>query len=130
MDNDNSEYVVRRLTPTECERLQNFPDGYTAIPGASDTQRYKQLGNSVALPQWQIIMDNMKKYLPKGATMGGLFSGIGGLELCWVRAFGKDTARWSSEIDKAAEKVMKYHFGDEETGQEGDIEKYLERPQF
>lgn len=43
---------VRRLTPTECERLQGFPDGWTA--GQSDTQRYRQLGNAVAVPvaQW------------------------------------------------------------------------------
>jgi DNA (cytosine-5)-methyltransferase 1 len=41
-------YGVRRLTPTECERLQGFPDGWTA--GQSDTQRYKQLGNAVAVP--------------------------------------------------------------------------------
>jgi len=39
---------VRRLTPTECERLQGFPDSWTA--GQSDTQRYKQLGNAVAVP--------------------------------------------------------------------------------
>ena len=38
---------VRRLTPLECERLQGFPDGWTDIPGASDTARYKALGNSV-----------------------------------------------------------------------------------
>ena len=36
---------VRRLTPTECERLQGFPDGWTE--GVSDTQRYKCLGNAV-----------------------------------------------------------------------------------
>ena len=39
---------VRRLTPLECERLQGFPDGWT--DGQSDTQRYKQLGNAVAVP--------------------------------------------------------------------------------
>lgn len=38
---------VRRLTPTECERLQGFPDGWTA--GQSDTQRYKQMGNAVTV---------------------------------------------------------------------------------
>ena len=42
--------AVRRLTPLECERLQGFPDGYTAIPGASDGGRYKALGNSMAVP--------------------------------------------------------------------------------
>lgn len=40
----------RRLTPLECERLQGFPDHYTALPGASDTARYKALGNSMAVP--------------------------------------------------------------------------------
>ena len=40
--------IVRRLTPIECERLQGFPDGWTE--GQSDTQRYKQMGNAVAVP--------------------------------------------------------------------------------
>lgn len=39
---------VRRLTPTECERLQGFPDGWTA--GQADSTRYRQLGNAVAVP--------------------------------------------------------------------------------
>jgi DNA (cytosine-5)-methyltransferase 1 len=42
--------VVRRLTPRECERLQGFPDDYTAIPKAADGPRYKALGNSMAVP--------------------------------------------------------------------------------
>ena len=41
---------VRRLTPLECERLQGYPDNYTNIPGASDSARYKALGNSFAIP--------------------------------------------------------------------------------
>lgn len=45
-----SDMAVRRLTPLECERLQGFPDGYTDIPGASDSARYKALGNSMAVP--------------------------------------------------------------------------------
>lgn len=46
--------TVRRLTPTECERLQGFPDGWTE--GQADSHRYKQLGNAVAVPvvQWLI----------------------------------------------------------------------------
>ena len=40
--------IVRRLTPTECERLQGLPDGYT--DGGSDTARYKALGNGMAQP--------------------------------------------------------------------------------
>ena len=42
--------AVRRLTPTECERLQGFPDGWTAVDGAADSTRYRQLGNAVAVP--------------------------------------------------------------------------------
>jgi DNA (cytosine-5)-methyltransferase 1 len=42
--------LIRRLTPTECERLQGYPDGWTDLPGASDSARYKALGNSVAIP--------------------------------------------------------------------------------
>ena len=41
---------VRRLTPRECERLQGFPNDWTAIPGASDSTRYKAIGNSMAVP--------------------------------------------------------------------------------
>lgn len=51
--NDN-QYIVRRLTPLECERLQGFPDGWTDIQyrgkPAPDTARYKALGNSMAVP--------------------------------------------------------------------------------
>ena len=129
MDN-NSEYVVRRLTPEECELLQGFPLGWTSIPGASDTARYKALGNSIALPQWQIIIDNMAKYLPDGATLGSLFDGISGFCLCWERTHGKGTAKWASEIEAFPIKVTKYHFGCEEDHIEGDIEKYLDKPIF
>jgi len=53
----NPKSVVRRLTPTECERLQGFPDGYTQIAWKGrlaekcpDSHRYKALGNSMATP--------------------------------------------------------------------------------
>ena len=49
-------YLIRRLTPLECERLQGFPDGWTDIPGASDSARYKALGNSVAIPCVDFVM--------------------------------------------------------------------------
>jgi DNA (cytosine-5)-methyltransferase 1 len=42
-------WAVRRLTPREWERLQGFPDDFTAIPGAKDGPRYKALGNSMAI---------------------------------------------------------------------------------
>ncbi len=48
---------IRRLTPTECERLQGFPDGWTE--GISDTQRYKCLGNAVTVNVVQAIVEKM-----------------------------------------------------------------------
>jgi DNA (cytosine-5)-methyltransferase 1 len=48
---------IRRLTPIECERLQGFPDNWTA--GVSDTQRYKQCGNAVTVNVIKSIMDKL-----------------------------------------------------------------------
>jgi DNA (cytosine-5)-methyltransferase 1 len=53
------ESTVRRLTPTECERLQGFPDGWT--DGQADSHRYKQMGNAVAVPVVQWIIDRLVK---------------------------------------------------------------------
>ena len=56
--------AVRRLTPTECERLQGFPDGYTNVPyrnrPAADGPRYKSLGNSMAVPVMAWIGQRIK----------------------------------------------------------------------
>ena len=49
--------IVRRLTPVECERLQGFPDDWTA--GQSDSQRYKQMGNAVAVPVVEWVIGNI-----------------------------------------------------------------------
>ena len=56
-------YLIRRLTPLECERLQGFPDSWTDIPGASDSARYKALGNSVAIPCVEFIMSRIAAVL-------------------------------------------------------------------
>ena len=52
-----SESIVRRLTPTECERLQGFPDNWT--DGQADSNRYKQMGNAVAVPVVSWIIERM-----------------------------------------------------------------------
>lgn len=52
-----TESVVRRLTPVECERLQGFPDGWT--DGQADSNRYKQMGNAVAVPVVEWIISRM-----------------------------------------------------------------------
>ncbi len=51
--------LIRRLTPLECERLQGYPDGWTDIPGASDSARYKALGNSVAIPCVDFVLQGI-----------------------------------------------------------------------
>lgn len=57
--------LIRRLTPLECERLQGFPDGWTLIPGASDSARYKALGNSVAIPCVSFVLRGIAYFLRK-----------------------------------------------------------------
>lgn len=115
-------WVVRRLTPVECERLQGFPDGWTDIGAwhdskgklhreSSDSARYRALGNSIALPQWAWLMGRMAQYLPYGATLGSLFDGIGGFPLVWERIHGKGSARWASEIEEFLIAVTKERFG-------------------
>ena len=49
--------AIRRLTPLECERLQGFPDNWTE--GQADTNRYKQMGNAVAVPVVEWIVKNL-----------------------------------------------------------------------
>ena len=53
--------LIRRLTPLECERLQGFPDEWTGISGASDSARYRALGNSVAIPCVEFIMKSLRE---------------------------------------------------------------------
>lgn len=117
-------WIVRRLTPTECERLQGFPDGWTDIGEwadeagkkhkPADSPRYKALGNSIALPQWWWLTCKMAKYLPEHATLGSLFDGIGGFPLVWETYHGKGTAVWASEIEQFPIAVTKKHFSEEE----------------
>ena len=116
-------WIVRRLTPVECERLQGYPDGWTDIGEWADSKgkkhkyadspRYKALGNSIALPQWFWIAQNMKPYLSTSATLGSLFDGIGGFPLVWQKTYGNGTARWASEIEEFPIAVTKRRFGEE-----------------
>lgn len=66
-------WAVRRLTPTECERLQGFPDGYTNIPWRNkqtspDGPRYKALGNSWAIPKFKWIGERIARLMPTAAN--------------------------------------------------------------
>ena len=65
-ENREAEYIVRKLMPLECERLQGFPDGWTDIEikgkPASDAARYKALGNSMAVPVMRWIGERIARY--------------------------------------------------------------------
>lgn len=116
-------WIVRRLTPVECERLQGYPDNYTNIGDwidskgkkhkYADSPRYKALGNSIALPQWFWLVQKMRPYLKEKPTLGSLFDGLGGFPLVWQRAYGEGTARWASEIEEFPMAVTKRRFGEE-----------------
>ena len=121
--------VVRRLTPLECERLQNYPDGWTDIgdwtdskgkvrKGDCDTPRYRALGNSIALPFWDWMAERMVNVLKEDGvehpTMGSLFSGIGGFELVFQNH--GTTPVWASEIEDFCVAVTKKRFSEEEDG--------------
>ena len=102
-------YIVRRLTPLECERLQGFPDGWTDIgeyidskgkkKQSSDSARYKALGNSIALPQWKWIIKRISAQYERDATLCSLFDGIGGFPHIWEQINGKGSCIWASEIE-------------------------------
>ena len=109
-------YIVRRLTPLECERLQGYPDGWIDIGEwtdskgkvhkTSDAARYKALGNSIALPPWKWVLKRLCACYERDATLGSLFDGISGFCLIWTQLNGLGSVKFTSE---------------EETGEEGDF---------
>lgn len=119
----DSEYLVRRLTPLECERLQGFPDDWTNIgewvdtngkvhKESSDSARYKAMGNSIALPEWYWLLQRLSRYCGEDKTMGSLFDGVGGFPLLWSKISGIENCKWASEIEEFCIAVTKYHFGE------------------
>ncbi len=129
----NTKTIVRRLTETECERLQNFPDGWTDIGEwvdskgkkhkPSGTSRYKALGNSIALPYWRWLANRICQKYDRQVTVGSLFDGISGFPLVFTQVGAKTL--WTSEIEEFPIAVCKKHFGDEDTGEVGDLDKFL-----
>jgi DNA (cytosine-5)-methyltransferase 1 len=114
-------YIVRRLTPLECERLQGYPDGWTDIGDwtdskgkvhkSSDASRYKALGNSIALPPWKWVLKRICACYERDATMASLFDGIGGFPYLWEQLNGKGTCLWASEIEEFPMAVTKVRIG-------------------
>ena len=115
-------YIVRRLTPLECERLQGYPDGWTDIGEwtdskgkvhkTSDAARYKALGNSIALPPWKWVLKRLCACYERDATMASLFDGIGGFPYLWEQLNGKGSCLWASEIEEFPMAVTKIRIGE------------------
>lgn len=118
-------WIVRRLTPTECERLQGYPDNWTALGEwidskgklhkDADSPRYKALGNSIALPQWYYVLGGISDRLTENATLGSLFDGIGGFPKVWADLHNgnKKLCVWASEIEEFPIAVTRKHFPEE-----------------
>lgn len=64
-------YIVRRLTPTECARLQGFPDWWTDGADGSDSAKYKLWGNGIALPCAEDVLGRIAKELNRNADQHG-----------------------------------------------------------
>ena len=113
--------VMRRLTPLECERLQGFPDNWSKqglyadgkVKELSDSARYRLQGNSIARPFWKWLTRRISAQYETTPTLGSLFDGQAGFPLCWAEVNGPDSCRWSSEIEKDAASVARYHFPEE-----------------
>ena len=115
-----SKTAVRRLTPLECERLQGMPDDWSKygvdengkVYELSDSARYRIQGNGIATPFWRWLLLRISAQYERPATLGSLFDGQGSFPMIWENINGKGTAVWSSEIEKNAEAVARYHFPD------------------
>lgn len=114
--------VVRRLMPIECERLQGIPDDWSRyginekgeVYELSDSARYKLQGNGIATPFWRYLLKRISAQYERTPTLGSLFDGQASFPMLWENINGKGTALWSSEIDKNAVAVAKYHFPENE----------------
>lgn len=127
VENQEQHYIVRRLTPLECERLQGFPDGWTQIgewvdekgkghKESADSARYKALGNSIAIPPWFYVLQRLSIACGVDKTMASLFDGIGGFPLIWEGLHGKGSCIWASEIEDFPIAVTKEHFKEADSG--------------
>lgn len=112
-------YVIRKLTPLECERLQTLPDGYTAAPKNSATQRYKQIGNGWTAEVIIHILEQGLKDIPKDYPIEvlSLYDGIATGRYCLEKMGFTNITYKAYEIDKYAMNVATYNYPDiEECG--------------
>lgn len=134
--------TVRRLTPAECASLQGFTrdwvdigewvDDKGRLHKDADSPKYKAYGNSIAVGFdnaqsgfWCWLARRICATYERQITMGSCFSGICGFELAFIAAGANPL--WASEIESFPIAVAKKHFGDDDTGERGDIYEILQR---
>lgn len=100
-------YIIRKLTVTECERLQTLPDGYTQHAGVSETQCYKGIGNGWTAEVIIHILSNALKNVPKDEKIIvlSMYDGIGTGRYCLDKMGFTNVEYHAYEIDKYAMKI-------------------------
>lgn len=105
-------YIIRKLTPTECERLQTLPDGYTA--GVSNAQRYKALGNGWTAEVIIHILNGALKDVPRDEEIVvlSMYDGIATGRYCLDKMGFTNVRYYAYEIDKYAKQVAMKNYPD------------------
>lgn len=105
-------YIIRKLTPIECEKLQTMPDGYTSV--VSNTQRYKCLGNGWTVEVIIHILNGILKDVPKDEKILvlSMYDGIGTGRYCLDKMGFTNVEYHAFEIDKYAVKVAMSNYPD------------------
>lgn len=105
-------YIIRKLTPVECERLQTLPDGYTAA--VSNTQRYRGLGNGWTAEVIIHILTGALKNVPRDEEIVvlSMYDGIGTGRYCLDKMGFTNVTYYAYEIDKPAMTVALSNYPD------------------
>ena len=105
-------YLIRKLTPTECERLQTMPDGYTAA--VSNSQRYKALGNGWTAEVIIHILNHALKDIPrdKELVVLSMYDGIATGRYCLDKMGFTNVKYYAYERDPYAQKIALSNYPD------------------
>ena len=105
-------YLIRKLTPLECERLQTLPDGYTS--GVSDTQRYRALGNGWTAEVIIHILNHALKDVPRDEELVvlSMYDGIATGRYCLDKMGFTNVKYYAYEIDPYAQKIAMSNYPD------------------
>lgn len=107
-------YIIRKLTVTECERLQTFPDGYTTNSRVSNMQCYKGLGNGWTAEVIIHILEQLLKDVPRDEKLLvlSMYDGIGTGRYCLDKMGFTNVEYHAYEIDKYAMQIANHNYPD------------------